>query len=56
VKGQGYPVALARAHEQAVVRGADRHVFQRMIRESFVRANLPSTPSQKQESKDVCRL
>ncbi|HEU5102382.1 MAG TPA: DNA double-strand break repair nuclease NurA, partial [Roseiflexaceae bacterium] len=27
MKGQGYPVALARAHEQAIVRAADRRAF-----------------------------
>ena len=27
MKGQGYPVALSRAHEQAIVRAADRRAF-----------------------------
>lgn len=31
VKGQGYPVVIAEAHEQAVVRGADRDFFYQMI-------------------------
>jgi hypothetical protein len=31
-KGQGYPVALAESHEQAVVKGADRDFFYYMIR------------------------
>ena len=30
-KGQGYPVSLAEAHEQAVVKGHDREVFFRML-------------------------
>lgn len=30
-KGQGYPVALAEAHEQAVVKNADRQLFYHML-------------------------
>ena len=29
--GQGYPLALAEAHEQAVLNGADREEFWRMV-------------------------
>jgi len=32
IKGHGYPVALAEAHEQAVVKGADRDFFYHLIR------------------------
>jgi hypothetical protein len=56
VKGQGYPVALARAHEQAIVRSADRRTFQRMIEGSLLRAELPATASRKQESKERAAL
>lgn len=30
-KGRGYPVALAEAHEQAVVKGPDREFFYHLI-------------------------
>lgn len=50
-RGQGYPVALARAHEQAIVRSADKRAFQRMVETSLIRADLPASASRKQESK-----
>jgi hypothetical protein len=52
VKGQGYPVALARAHEQAIVRAADRRAFLSMVEGSLLRAELPATDSRKRESKE----
>jgi len=52
VKGQGYPVALARAHEQAIVRAADRRAFLGMVEGSLLRAELPATDSRKRESKE----
>lgn len=55
IKGQGYPVALARAHEQAIVRSSDRRAFQRMIEGSLQRTELPTTSSRKQESKEFTR-
>lgn len=54
-KGDGYPVALARAHEQAIVRSADRKAFTRMLEGSMVRAELPATTSRKRESKEYSR-
>ena len=36
-KGRGYPVALAEAHEQAVVRGAERELFYEMLEAALVR-------------------
>jgi NurA-like 5'-3' nuclease len=51
LKGQGYPVALARAHEQAIVRAADRRAFLSMVEGSLLRAELPATTSKKRESK-----
>ncbi|HEX9370698.1 MAG TPA: DNA double-strand break repair nuclease NurA [Roseiflexaceae bacterium] len=52
VKGQGYPVALARAHEQAIVRAADRRAFMGIVEGSLLRAELPATDSRKRESKE----
>jgi hypothetical protein len=52
MKGQGYPVALARAHEQAIVRAADRRAFLSMVEGSLLRAELPATDSRKRESKE----
>jgi hypothetical protein len=51
-KGQGYPVALARAHEQAVVRAADRRAFLTIVENSLLRAELPASSSKKRESKE----
>ncbi|MBK9711217.1 MAG: DNA double-strand break repair nuclease NurA [Kouleothrix sp.] len=52
MKGQGYPVALARAHEQAIVRAADRRAFLSIVEGSLLRAELPASDSRKRESKD----
>jgi hypothetical protein len=52
IKGQGYPVALARAHEQAIVRAADRRAFLGMVEGSLLRAELPAADSRKRESKE----
>jgi NurA-like 5'-3' nuclease len=46
-KGGGYPVVLAEAHEQAVVRGSDRDLFFRMLEGSFVRKGIPAAMSAK---------
>jgi NurA-like 5'-3' nuclease len=35
-KGRGYPVALSEAHEQAVVRAADRRAFEELVRRQDV--------------------
>jgi len=35
-RGQGYPVALSEAHEQAVVTGADREYFWQLVESSLV--------------------
>jgi hypothetical protein len=56
VRGQGYPVALARAHEQAIIRSADRRTFQRMVEGSLLRAELPAASSRKRESKEHTAL
>jgi NurA-like 5'-3' nuclease len=39
-KGRGYPVALAEAHEQAVVRGAERELFYEMLETALVRQGM----------------
>jgi hypothetical protein len=52
MKGQGYPVALARAHEQAIVRAADRRAFLSMVEGTLLRAELPASDSRKRESKE----
>lgn len=52
-RGQGYPVALARAHEQAVITGRDRQAFQQLVVESLARAGLPTGLSEKQTSKNL---
>jgi hypothetical protein len=52
-RGLGYPVALARAHEQAVITGADRRAFRQLVVEALTRAGLPVSPSEKQISKGL---
>jgi hypothetical protein len=52
IKGQGYPVALARAHEQAIVRASDRRAFLGIVEGSLLRAELPAADSRKRESKE----
>ncbi|MFC1943462.1 DNA double-strand break repair nuclease NurA [Chloroflexota bacterium] len=49
-RGQGYPVALSEAHEQAVVTGADRENFWQLVESSLVDEHLP-TPHLSQEPK-----
>lgn len=50
-RGQGYPVALSEAHEQAVVTTADRDNFWRLVESSLVTEQLPSPSSAKSRSK-----
>jgi len=50
-RGQGYPVALSEAHEQAVVTGADRETFWRLVESSLVDEHLPTPTSAKSQSK-----
>ncbi|HEY96738.1 MAG TPA: DNA double-strand break repair nuclease NurA [Dehalococcoidia bacterium] len=49
--GQGYPVVLAEAHEQAVVTGADRENFWELVESSMIDEHLPSPGSAKSFSK-----
>lgn len=46
-KGRGYPVALAEAHEQAVVRGADRQAFLNLLSRAMVHAGTPAVTTRK---------
>ena len=50
-KGQGYPVAISEAHEQAVVSGRDRQLFKQMVAETLEREGLTAYTSQKERSK-----
>ncbi len=50
-RGQGYPVALSEAHEQAVVTNADRENFWQLVESSLVDEHLPSLSSAKSRSK-----
>jgi len=50
-RGQGYPVALSEAHEQAVVTGADRENFWQLVESSLVEEHLPTLSSAKSFSK-----
>jgi len=50
-RGQGYPVALSEAHEQAVVTMADRENFWQLVESSLVEEKLPTPTSGKSQSK-----
>ncbi len=50
-RGQGYPVAISEAHEQAVVRTSDRRVFKDMMADALERQGLPAYSSEKERSK-----
>jgi len=50
-RGQGYPVALSEAHEQAVVTMVDRENFWQVVDSSLVEEPLPTPTSAKSQSK-----
>ena len=50
-RGQGYPVALSEAHEQAVVTGADRENFWQLVESSLIEEHMPTSASAKSQSK-----
>jgi hypothetical protein len=50
-RGQGYPVALSEAHEQAVVTGADRENFWQLVESLMTAEHLPTPTSAKSFSK-----
>lgn len=51
-RGDGYPPALAEAHEQAIIRAGDRRAFVALVEEDLARLGLPASPSAKQRAKD----
>ncbi|GBD11437.1 hypothetical protein HRbin23_01102 [bacterium HR23] len=54
--GQGYPLALQEAHEQAVVSAQDRDAFRLIVEEALARWGLPVYTSEKQRSKRLRSL
>ena len=46
-KGQGYPVSLSEAHEQAVIRGNEREQFYRIIERMYVQEGVKVNLSRK---------
>jgi NurA-like 5'-3' nuclease len=46
-KGGGYPIALAEAHQQAVVRGSEREMFYEMVTTVLVRRGMRAAISPK---------
>ena len=50
-RGQGYPVAISEAHEQAVLNGQDRQIFKDLLIRSLEYLGLPSYTSEKERSK-----
>ncbi|MCC7490758.1 MAG: DNA double-strand break repair nuclease NurA [Fimbriimonadaceae bacterium] len=52
IKGQGYPLALREAHEQAVLRAADRAAFDRLLEQALVSRQVMVRWSAKGRSKE----
>lgn len=50
-RGQGYPVALSEAHEQAVVTAADKESFWQLVESLCLEAKMPTPTSAKSQSK-----
>ena len=50
-RGMGYPIAIAEAHEQAVVTGPDREEFKQLLEDALARKRLPVYTSEKARSK-----
>jgi len=50
-KGNGYPVAISEAHEQAVINGSDRYLFKEMVNQALERQGINTYTSQKDRSK-----
>lgn len=50
-KGYGYPVALAEAHNQAVVRGGDRMRFFALLEQEMIRAGLKNVGTSSKEAR-----
>jgi len=50
-RGRGYPAALAEAHEQAVLTGADREAFWHLVEAALAERGLPAATSAKSQAK-----
>jgi len=50
-RGQGYPVALSEAHEQAVVTAADKAGFWQLVESLCIEEKIPTLTSAKSFSK-----
>ena len=50
-KGYGYPVALAEAHNQAVVRGGDRARFFNLLEQQLIKAGLRNVGTSYKEAR-----
>ena len=50
-RGQGYPVAISEAHEQAVVHTSDRRRFKDLVEDALQRQGLNTYASEKERSK-----
>jgi len=50
-RGQGYPVALGEAHEKAVITGADRENFCRLVEAQLIAEHLPTSRFGQKQSK-----
>jgi hypothetical protein len=55
-KGDGYPVALAEAHEQAVIRSPEREAFFHLMEQRFVEIGFEVAVTQKAVSKRARRV
>ncbi len=55
-KGNGYPVVLTEAHEQAVIKGPDRDVFFRLVEGAFIGQGIPVRSSGKSQNKKVPKI
>ncbi len=51
MKGYGYPVALAEAHNQAVVRGGDRSRFFALLEQQMIRAGIRNVGTSYKEAR-----
>ena len=56
LKGDGYPVALAEAHEQAIIRGPERDAFFQLMARDFIQRELPLGGTRKALSKRARRV
>jgi len=56
IKGDGYPISIAEAHEQAVVKGADREFFYQALAHIGFQNNIQVVSSQKSVKKRGMRI